>query len=135
MKGKLGNYSISKLVIGIILICFGVLLILVSNALSIAIRTMIGLWVLFAGINRIVLAISVKAVDKIGFRVYLITAILMIILGVFLLSGLFDKLIGLFIIGYSITEIVNYIYFFILYFLIPSGVISIDSAPYFDVSE
>lgn len=111
MKGKLGDYRLSELIVGLIIICFGSLLLIYSSALSFAIRTIVGMWVLFAGINRIVLAISVKAVDKIGFRVYLITAILMIILGVFLLSGLFDKLIGLFIIGYSITEIVNYIYF------------------------
>lgn len=111
MKGKLGDYRLSELIVGLIIICFGSLLLIYSSALSFAIRTIVGMWVLFAGINRIILAISVKAVDKIGFRVYLITAILMIILGVFLLSGLFDKLIGLFIIGYSITEIVNYIYF------------------------
>lgn len=111
MKGKLGDYRLSELIVGLIIICFGSLLLIYSSALSFAIRTIVGMWVLFAGINRIILAISVKAVDKIGFRVYLITAILMIILGVFLLAGLFDKLIGLFIIGYSITEIVNYIYF------------------------
>ena len=40
-----------------------------------------------------------------------VTSILMIIIGLFLISGLLKKLIGLFIIGYSITEIVNYIYF------------------------
>ena len=33
------------------------------------------------------------------------------LIGICLLSGLVDKVIGLFIIGYSITEIVNYIYF------------------------
>lgn len=111
MKGKLGNYSISKLVIGIILICFGVLLILVSNTLSIAIRTMIGLWVLFAGINRIIFAISVKSIDSKGFIVYLVTAFLMIGLGILLISGIFDQLIGLLIIIYSAMEIINYIYY------------------------
>lgn len=111
MKGKLGDYKISELIVGLFIICCGSLLLLYSGALSFAIRTIIGLWVLFAGVNRIVLAISVKSIDKTGFKVYLITSFLMIIIGMCLISGLFDKLIGLFIICYSITEIVNYIYF------------------------
>lgn len=111
MKGKLGNYKLSELIIGLLIICCGSLLLLYSSALSFAIRTIIGLWVLFAGVNRIVLAISVKSVDNTGFKVYLITSILMMIIGMCLISGFFDKLIGLFIICYSITEIVNYIYF------------------------
>lgn len=111
MKGKLGTYKLSELVFGLLIISCGSLLLLYSNALSFAIRTIIGLWILFAGINRIILAISIRAIDKLGFRVYLITSILMIIIGICLLTGLVDKVIGLFIIGYSITEIVNYIYF------------------------
>jgi hypothetical protein len=35
----------------------------------------------------------------------------MIIIGFCLLTGLVDKIIGIFIIGYSITEIVNYIFY------------------------
>jgi len=111
MKGKLGDYSTSKLAIGILFICFGVLLVLFSGTLSFAIRTIIGIWVLFAGINRIIFAISIKSVDKKGFLVYLITAFLMLILGVLLISGILDQLIGLLIIIYSVIEIIDYIYF------------------------
>ncbi len=111
MKGKVGDYRLSELILGLCIISCGVLLLLYSSALSFAIRTIIGLWALFAGINRIILAISVRSVDKIGFRVYLITSMLMIFIGFCLMSGLVDKVIGLFVIGYSITEIVNYIYF------------------------
>lgn len=111
MKGKLGNYNLSKLILGIIMIGFGSMLLLYAGAFSFVIRTAIGLWILFAGINRIILAISIKSIDNIGFKVYLTTSILMIIIGICLISGLFDKIIGLFIIGYSITEIVDYIYF------------------------
>ena len=35
----------------------------------------------------------------------------MSLIGVLLISGLFNKLIGLFIVIYSVTEIDNYIYF------------------------
>lgn len=114
-KGKLGDYSISELLIGLLLICFGLLLILVSSTLSFAIRTIIGLWVVFAGVNRVIFSISVKPYDNKGFLVYLLTALLMIGLGVLIISGVFDQLIGLLIIIYSIMEIVDYIYFKVKY--------------------
>lgn len=114
-KGKLGNYSISELLIGLLLMCFGLLLIIVSSALSFAIRTIIGLWIVFAGVNRIIFSISVKSYDNKGFLVYLLTALLMIGLGVLIISGIIDQLIGLLIIIYSVMEIVNYIYFKVKY--------------------
>ena len=111
MKGKMGNYKASELIIGLLMISCGTILLIYSGALSFAIRTIIGMWILFTGINRIVFAISIKSLDKTGFKVYLITSLLMIIIGVCLISGLVDKIIGLFIVGYSITEIVNYVYY------------------------
>lgn len=114
-KGKYGNYSLTQLLIGLILICFGVLLILVSNTLSFAIRIIIGLWIVFAGINRIIFSLSVKSYDNNGFLVYLFTALLMIALGVLIISGIFDQFIGLLIIVYSVMEIVDYIYFKVRY--------------------
>lgn len=111
MKGKLGEYKFSELLMGLLLIGVGTLFILYSSALSFSIRLIIGFWTLFAGINRIILAITVKTIDRIGFRMYLYTSIIMILVGIFLISGLFDQLIGLLIIIYSITEIVDYIYF------------------------
>lgn len=111
MKGKLGNYKLTELILGILIVSCGVLLILYSTALSFAIRIIFGMWILFSGINKIILALTIKTMDKIGFKVYLITSMVMILLGILLITGLFDKIIGLFIIGYSIAEIVNYIYF------------------------
>jgi len=49
--------------------------------------------------------------DKKSFLVYLITSLLMIALGIVIITGVFDQLIGLLIIIYSVMEIVNYIYF------------------------
>lgn len=110
-KGKLGDYSLSELLIGIVLICFGVLLIVVSSTLSFAIRTIIGIWIVFAGINRIIFSISIKSIDNRGFIIYLITSLLMIGLGVLIISGIFDQFIGLLIIVYSLMEIIDYVYY------------------------
>ena len=111
MKGKLGEYSLSKLVVALLFICFGMLLIFLSGTLSFAIRTVIGIWVVFSGINRVIFAISMCTIDKKSFLVYLITSLLMIALGIVIITGVFDQLIGLLIIIYSVIEIVNYIYF------------------------
>lgn len=111
MKGKLGNYNFIELAVGIFLICIGVSLILFSGTLSFAIKLIVGLWAMIAGINRIILAISIKSFDKTGFRMCLITSVIMILVGVLLISGLVDQVIGLLIIIYSITEIIDYIYF------------------------
>ena len=114
-KGKLGDYPLSELLIGLVLICFGVLLIVVSSTLSFAIRVIIGLWIVFAGVNRIIFSISVKTYDSKGFLFYLITSLFMICLGVLIISGILDQLIGLLIIVYAIMEIVDYVYFKVKY--------------------
>lgn len=111
MKGKLGNYSTSNLALALLFICFGLLFIFLSGTLSFTIRIIIGIWILFSGINRIIFAISMRVIDKKGFFVYLITALLMTILGIILTAGVFDQLIGLLIIIYSVIEIIDYIYF------------------------
>ena len=111
MKGKLGKYKTTELIIGILIICCGVLLLLYSSALSFAIRIIIGTWVFFVSINKIIFALSIRRIDSTGFKVYTITSLLMLIVGMFLLSGFFDKIVGIFIIIYSIIEIIDYIYF------------------------
>lgn len=110
MKGKLGNYSIYNLIIGLIIICFGILFILYSDAFSYAIRLIVGLWIMFTSINRLIISFSVINLDKKGFWIFLITSIFMFGLGILLISGIFDKVLGLLIIFYSIMEIINYIY-------------------------
>lgn len=113
MKGKMGDYNTSKLVVAILFVCCGSLFVMFSTTLSFVIRTILGLWVLLSGINRIIFAISIKPADNKSFFVYLITSILMMTLGIILISGVFDKMIGLLIIIYSVMEIVNYIYFMV----------------------
>ena len=115
MKGKVGDYSINDLLIGLIAIFCGVILIIYSEALSFAIRIIIGLWILFSSINRIILAISIKRELQDGFWVYLSTGLVMFISGILLITGLFSQILGVFVIIYAISEIVDYIYFKVTY--------------------
>ena len=115
MKGKLGNYSINDLLIGLVAIFCGIILIIYSEALSFAIRIIIGLWILFSSINRIILAISIKKESQDGFWIYLSSGLLMFICGVLLITGVFSQVLGLFVVIYAISEIVDYIYFKVTY--------------------
>ena len=111
MKGKIGEYKTSELIIGLLIIGLGVLLILYASTLSFVIRIVFGIWALFAGVNRIIFAIYMKSINRVGFRMYLITSLIMVLVGILLISGLLDQMIGLLIIIYAITEIVDYIYY------------------------
>ncbi len=115
MKGKVGDYSINDLIIGLFAIFCGIILIVYSEVLSFAIRIIIGLWILFASINRIILAISIKRELQDGFWMYLSSALIMFISGIILITGMFSQILGIFVIIYAISEIVDYIYFKVTY--------------------
>ena len=115
MKGKLGKYSINDLLIGLFAIFCGTILVMYSEVLSFAIRIIIGLWILFASINRVILAISIKKELQEGFWMYLSSALLMFISGIVLITNLFSRVLGIFIIVYAILEIVDYIYYKVTY--------------------
>ena len=115
MKGKLGDYSISNLFIAFLIAFFGVILIMYSEALSLAIRVIIGIWILFASINRIIFAISTKSDEQDGFWVYLASSIVMFVSGILLITGIFSQVLGLFVIIYALSEIVDYVYFKVTY--------------------
>lgn len=108
-KRKLG-VDATSLVIGIILILFGATLAIFPNIVDVTIRIIFGGWILFAGINRLILAFSINPVDKTGFKTFLITSIIMIISGIIILIS-FYELLGILLVLYAIMEIIDYIYF------------------------
>ena len=111
MKGKLGNYKLNDLLIGLILIAIGVAFIVLSGVLDWTIRVIVGLWSIFAGINRMIFAFKYKKHYTEGFKVYFLTSLLMVLFGIVILSVSLSWVIGLFIIAYAVSEIFNYIYY------------------------
>lgn len=99
-----------SLVIGILMIAGGVLLVIFPNIIDITIRIVFGGWILFTGINRLILAFTIMRIDKIGFKMFLITSIVIVLAGVLVLIN-FYELVGLLLVIYAIAEIVNYVYF------------------------
>ena len=109
MKLNYNNYN--ELMTGLIFIILGLIVIFYSNVFNYTIRIIIGTLILFSGINRLILALTVKEFDKRSFKAYLVSSIIILISGVFLITNIFDRLIGLFIILYAISDIFNYIYY------------------------
>ena len=102
----------TMLALNILLVIFGVVLISFPSIVDVAIKVVFGSWILFAGIKRLILAIEVSRVDKNSYKTFLISALIMIALGVLILIN-FYNLVGVFLIAYSVMEIINYIYFLI----------------------
>ena len=102
----------SALTINILLMIFGVVFISFPNIVDLTIRIIFGSWILFAGVKRLIFAIALNRIDLKSYRTFLISAILMIILGVVVLINFYD-LVGIFLIVYSVMEIWNYIFYLV----------------------
>lgn len=102
----------TALAFNILLMIFGVVLISFPSIVDIAIKVVFGSWILFAGVKRLILAIAVSRIDRNSYKTFLISSIVMIILGVLVLIN-FYNLLGIFLIIYSVMEIGNYIYYMI----------------------
>lgn len=109
-KSKLNIEMNGKLVSGIILVVLGLISILFASLIETTLRLIIGAWIIYSGVIRLIEAINFKA-DKTSFIVRLVISILMIICGfyVVLKTNLVFSAIGLFIIIYSVMEIIGYV--------------------------
>lgn len=102
----------TALAFNILLMIFGVVLISFPSIVDIAIKVVFGSWILFAGVKRLILAITLSSIDRNSYKTFLISSLIMIALGVLILIN-FYNLIGIFLIIYSVMEIGNYIYYMI----------------------
>ena len=100
----------STLIIGILSILFGVILVVFPNIIDITVRIVFGGYIMFTGINRLILAFAIGRIDRLGFKTFLITSIIMMISGIIILIS-FYELLGILLVIYAISEIVDYIYF------------------------
>lgn len=106
---KLNVEESGKLISGIILIILGLIVIVFSSFIETTIRLVFGAWIIYSGIMKLIDSLNIKD-DKITFYVNLGVSILMIIVGFYVaLTGLAYKMIGLFIMIYSILDIVSFV--------------------------
>lgn len=108
-RKNIGVDSIT-LVLGLLSIVFGIILVIFPNIIDVTVRIVFGGWILFTGINRLILAFAIGRIDRIGFKTFVITSIIMMISGIIILIS-FYELLGVLLVIYAISEIVDYIYF------------------------
>ena len=104
------NVDAGTLIMGVLMMALGAVIMIFPNIIDVTIRIIFGGWILFTGINRLILAFAIGKIDKTGFKTFLITSIVMVVVGIVILIS-FYRLLGALLVIYAISEIVDYIYF------------------------
>lgn len=106
---KLNIEETSKLISGVVLIILGLVVIIFSSFIETTIRLVFGAWIIYSGIMKLIDSLNIKN-DKTTYYINLGVSILMIIVGFYVaLTGLAYKMIGLFIMIYSILDIISFV--------------------------
>lgn len=108
---KDNTISSKEMVTGIIFVVLGIVFILLAGVIEALVRLVIGGWILFSGINRLINTLSIPN-KKNNFITYLILSFLLIGVGLYTIleSNLAFKTIGLVLMIYSVIEIIGYIF-------------------------
>ena len=108
---KDNNISSKEMITGIILVILGSVFILLAGVIEALVRLIIGGWILFSAINRLINSLNIKNRTKTKV-IYIILSFIIIGVGLYTIleSNLAFKTIGLLLIIYSIIEIIGYIF-------------------------
>lgn len=108
---KDNSISSREMITGIILVIIGLVFILLAGVIEALVRLVIGGWILFSGINRLINSLQLSKKNS-QFIVRLVLSILLIGVGLYTIleSNLAFKTIGLVLMAYSIIEIVGYVF-------------------------
>lgn len=107
---KDNSISSKEMVAGIFLIVIGLVFIFLANVIEALVRVVIGGWILFTGINRLIHALKLNKKTT-RFIIFLILAIIIIGVGLYTIleANLAFKTIGLVLMIYSVIEIIGYV--------------------------
>lgn len=112
LRNKEEESYISELIKGIILIVLSLIFIFASDLIEQIIRLIIGAWILFTGINRLINVLSMGTKSN-KFLSLLIVSLLLIAIGVYtiIIGDVVLTTIGLLIMIYAAIDIIGYIVF------------------------
>lgn len=108
---KKNNAQPGDFMSALFMIIFGVVIAMFPKFIPITISIVLGILILFNGINRLILGLAVRKMDNQGSNVFVAVSILMIILGIIIITQRFFNLLGAFMIIYAISEIAGYVYY------------------------
>jgi uncharacterized membrane protein HdeD (DUF308 family) len=104
------NTPSTNLIIGIIAIVVGVIFIFLANAIGIAVQYIVGAWILFKGIEKLINTLQSDKKDN-NYIVDLVVAILLVAAGLYniLKANIGLSIVGLMMMIYAVLEIVSYV--------------------------
>lgn len=107
---KDNTISSREMITGILLVVIGLVFILLADVIEALVRLVIGGWILFSGINRLINSLELPKKNS-QFIIRLILSIMLIGVGLYTIleSNLAFKTIGLVLMAYSVLEILGYI--------------------------
>ncbi len=96
----------------LVLLALGIVFIFFANIITTAIKFILGAWILYSGVNRLIFAIKMSLKKQKGLTIFIL-AILLIMLGLYvmLVPNLLVKTIGLIIMLYSGLDILGFIFY------------------------
>lgn len=108
---RFGGVPFGEYVYGIVFLIFGLLIALNPGIVVLTISICIGALLLFLGIQRLIMGITVNKIDKNGSIFYILESVLIILLGIIIITGKAFSFLGILLIVYSLMEIVSYVYY------------------------
>ena len=102
-----------NLSVGLLALIAGIVLIIFSSTVEALVGIIMGAWILFNGINLLINSIKGLKNKVKSSKLLIILSLIMIFFGIYMIlkTNLIFQMIGLFIILYSVTEIIGYIYY------------------------
>ena len=100
----------TTLMVGIVSIIFGVLFIVLAEVISNIIQYVVGGWILFTGIERIIVALQLGKDNK-NFITQLVVALLLIMAGLYtiLRAHIEIQILGIIMMTYAVLEIIGFV--------------------------
>lgn len=101
------------LLLGAILFIFGIVAIVYTNTIGMILRTIVSIWIIYAGISKTYLSMKLKNLCASAWIVSIVLSLIMIIFGLYILfnNGAIITLIGTIMIAYAIIDIIENIIF------------------------
>lgn len=106
------NNLVTKLVSAIFFIALAVLFFFFSETIEKVIRIVVGFWILFSGINRLINALRITTHNKRFFSLIIIS-LLLIVVGIYtiVIGDILISTLGIILMVYSAIDIIGYIFY------------------------
>lgn len=101
----------NNLTIGVVLIVIGIIIMFCSSAIEFIIRLIMGGWLLYSGIIKLILSIGLKQLGINNWYIALISSIIMLVCGLYtiIVSNIIGSAGGIILVIYATAEIIQFI--------------------------